>query len=50
MLGSFDMNRVLSYAVMLVICGSFAIWVATSVGNAVSTSLNATAELIADSH
>lgn len=40
------MGRALSYAVMLVICGTLTIWGATYIGNAISTSLNHTAELI----
>lgn len=44
------MGRALSYAVMLVICGTLTIWGATYVANSISASFNHTADLISHPH
>jgi Flp pilus assembly pilin Flp len=44
------MSRGVEYAMVLVIGAMIAIWIATSVGNAISASLNSTAELIANAN
>lgn len=44
------MGRALTYAVMLVICGTLTIWGATYVANSVSASFNHTAAIIANPH
>lgn len=41
------MSRTLEYIVLCLICGTLAIYGATYVANAVSTSMNHTADLIA---
>lgn len=42
------MSRTLEYIALMLICGALCIWGATYVGNAISTSLNNTAELISN--
>lgn len=44
------MSRTLEYIALLLICGTLTYMGATYVGNAISTSLNHTAEMIANPH